>query len=255
MNASQALAALDAAICQWDRDVRTLAQAISELIASENAGLLAGPTPARMQWTPRATLVSRELSTDFMARHTGALGAGATLAAEAFEPGTDLLPWWLSAVPAPVRLSQKMSPSTVRSYDHQHQPYFVQVRERADSALWGPYVDYLCADEYVMTLAAPLMIPAAPLGAHAEHNTHAAHTERRVGVAGFDLRVEDLESLLMPWLMRLPRNSALLSGAGRVLLANSGQFLVGERPSPGQHHLVEVGPPGLGLRLLSVSAS
>lgn len=68
--------------------------------------------------------------------------------------------------------------------------------------LTGPYVDYLCTDDYTVTITTPV---------------HVADT--LVGVVGVDLYVARLEQVLLPVLVDAPRPSTLVNASGRVVLS------------------------------------
>lgn len=75
----------------------------------------------------------------------------------------------------------------------------------------GPYVDYLCSDEYTITIAAP-----AEIGGE------------RIGVAGLDLLVEAVERELTPRLTALGRKVTLTNSVGRVVLSTDHQWATGD---------------------------
>jgi hypothetical protein len=62
----------------------------------------------------------------------------------------------------------------------------------------GPYVDYVCTDEYVVTSTAPVLVAG-----------------RMVGVVGVDTLVETLEETLLPIVG--PAEATVVNDHGRVL--------------------------------------
>ena len=82
--------------------------------------------------------------------------------------------------------------------------------------LWGPYIDYLGFEEYVLTFTAPFSV-------HGKFS----------GVAGCDIRLVDLEPLIMRSLRAVHRDAALVNASNRVILGNSGAYLVGEQDKVG----------------------
>lgn len=66
----------------------------------------------------------------------------------------------------------------------------------------GPYVDYLCSDEYTITLATPVFVAGA-----------------FVGVIAFDLLIEEVERQLVPQLDDLGIDVTLVNGVGRVVIS------------------------------------
>jgi hypothetical protein len=75
----------------------------------------------------------------------------------------------------------------------------------------GPYVDYLCTDDYTLTLTAP---------------AHDADG-RMIGVVGADLYVNDIERILLPAVRRAGRRAVLVNAAGRVVVASDGSRATG----------------------------
>lgn len=68
--------------------------------------------------------------------------------------------------------------------------------------LTGPYVDYLCTDDYTVTITTPVRV---------DHEL--------VGVVGVDLYVARLEQELLPVLVESTRPSTLVNASGRVVLS------------------------------------
>jgi hypothetical protein len=102
--------------------------------------------------------------------------------------------------------------------------------------MWGPYVDYLGLDEYILTHTAPIQVGGS-----------------FVGVAGCDIRIRKLEEIFMPALRAIPGDAALLNESRRVVVGNSGAYLVGERlrSIPSDKQLIPIDVPHLGFSLLS----
>jgi hypothetical protein len=67
----------------------------------------------------------------------------------------------------------------------------------------GPYVDYLCTDDYTLTSTMP-----------------AFHDGRMIGVVGADLYVNDIERALLPAVRGAGRHAALVNASGRVVVAS-----------------------------------
>lgn len=80
----------------------------------------------------------------------------------------------------------------------------------------GPYVDFICTDEYTVTLTSPVSVAG-----------------RVVGVVGADVFVESLEQILLPGLRRLHPEASLVNRVGRVVVSAdpqlpAGRLLVGD---------------------------
>ncbi|MEZ5190029.1 MAG: cache domain-containing protein [Schumannella sp.] len=67
----------------------------------------------------------------------------------------------------------------------------------------GPYVDYLCTDDYTLTSTVP-----------------AYQDGRMIGVVGADLYVNDIERALLPAVRGAGRRAALVNASGRVVVAS-----------------------------------
>ncbi|WP_225211019.1 cache domain-containing protein [Microbacterium commune] len=75
----------------------------------------------------------------------------------------------------------------------------------------GPYVDYLCSDEYTITVA----VPASDGG-------------RLLGVAGLDLLVAEVEREIIPRFASLGQQVTLVNGVGRVVVSTDPRCATGD---------------------------
>jgi len=75
----------------------------------------------------------------------------------------------------------------------------------------GPYVDYLCSDEYTITIAVPVISDGTPLG-----------------VAGLDLLVSEVERELTPRFAALDQQITLTNGVGRVVVSTDPRCATGD---------------------------
>ncbi|PRA80420.1 cache domain-containing protein [Microbacterium sp. MYb66] len=75
----------------------------------------------------------------------------------------------------------------------------------------GPYVDYLCSDEYTITIAVPAEVDGL-----------------RIGVAGLDLLVAAVERDLTPRFAALGREVTLTNGVGRVVVSTDPRWATGD---------------------------
>lgn len=101
-------------------------------------------------------------------------------------------------------------------FDYTKREWFRVPQTTGDRHVTGPYVDYVCADEYVVTSAVPVLVEGG----------------RMVGIVGADQLVETLEDLLLE----------VLSDAGATLVSDHGRVIASadHRVAPGT--LVELGP-------------
>lgn len=75
----------------------------------------------------------------------------------------------------------------------------------------GPYVDYLCSDEYTITIAVPVEVD-----------------DIRIGVAGLDLLVAAVERELLPRFSALGPQVTLTNGVGRVVVSTDPRCATGD---------------------------
>lgn len=76
--------------------------------------------------------------------------------------------------------------------------------ETAQPHVTGPYIDFLCTDEYVMTFTHPVvLLQGGPV----------------VGIVGADISVQSLERKLLEPLTALGPNATLVNKAGRVVVS------------------------------------
>lgn len=219
------------ALTSWIRGVSTEVEKLSRNVATRLEGNLVGKS--RVDKTALVGL--DELSLKFLTRNTFAVGAGTFFTAESVEEGSRTLEWWSRKESGAIsRLDLDQTPGSHRFYDYEKLPFFSTAASTGEQTLWGPYVDYLGFEEYILTFAAPFSV-------------HGKFT----GVAGCDIRIKDLEPLIMPTLRVVPGDAALVNASNRVILGNSGRYLVGERiksGSPDQHRMA-LDVPHLGLSL------
>lgn len=75
----------------------------------------------------------------------------------------------------------------------------------------GPYVDYLCSDEYTITIAVPAEIDG-----------------ERIGVAGLDMLVAEVERDLLPRFAALDRAVTVINSIGRIVVSTDPQCATGD---------------------------
>lgn len=111
--------------------------------------------------------------------------------------------WWTAGSP-PSQLFISLDPAAENFLDYTRQSWFTVPRDTGRRHINGPYVDYLCTDEYTLTFT----IPVFRAGAFA-------------GVVGADVYVREFERAVRPRLRSLGREAALLNAQGRVIVSNS----------------------------------
>ena len=203
--------------------------------AARMAGLWAD-RPRPFGLTPGDTLKLERQAGEFLAAHEFVVGAGVIFSTEAIKGNDGGLEWWIRRQERVEKLEFDLTPGGERFYDYQNMPFFALASRTGHQTAWGPYVDYLGLDEYILTYSAPIQLGG-----------------RFAGVAGCDIRIRTLEEIFMPVLRAIPGDAALINGSGRVVVGNSGAYLVGERirSTPVGSEATPVDVPHLGFSLLS----
>lgn len=121
------------------------------------------------------------------------------------------LEWWQQGSDGGVRpLLLDLDPEHSAYSDYTHWDWFALPRDTGQRAVAGPYVDYLCSDEYSLTLSAPVQMDG-----------------RFVGVAAADVYLRHFEGAVVPLLQRLPGASYLVNARGRVAASADPAHLAG----------------------------
>ncbi|WP_234438690.1 hypothetical protein [Streptomyces sp. NRRL S-340] len=121
------------------------------------------------------------------------------------------LEWWQSTAEGGVRpLLVDLDPGRSAYADYTHWDWFALPRDTGLRAVAGPYVDYLCSDEYSLTLSAPVRVAGG-----------------FAGVAAADVYLRHLEAAVLPLLRRLPRAAHLVNARGRVAASADPAHLAG----------------------------
>ncbi|SDS34218.1 cache domain-containing protein [Actinoplanes derwentensis] len=119
------------------------------------------------------------------------------------------LEWWMG--PGPTRLELDLDPTSDTYVDVQRQQWFTIPRETGRRHVTGPYVDYVCAEQYALTFTEPI------------HDDDGAFA----GIAGADVFVADFERALRPALRTVGSPTALVNTHGRVVAGTTAQHLAG----------------------------
>ena len=188
----------------------------------------------RMRASVAALFAAGPVTTDQLSAHIEAgtlaflrdptlLGSGFVAAPDALSDRRLYLAWWQGA--GRDFLGEAEVPATGEAIDYTRQPWFRTPERTGKLNIAGPYVDFICADEYVMTTTLPVYAGG-----------------RMVGVAGADTSVETLETLLLPGLREL----------GATLVNSHGRVVVSADPHRATGDMIGVPVQGDADRLLSV---
>ncbi|MFF9238786.1 cache domain-containing protein [Streptomyces sp. NPDC014801] len=121
------------------------------------------------------------------------------------------LEWWQCGPEGDVRpLLPDLDPEQSAYSDYTHWDWFALPRDTGRRAVAGPYVDYLCSDEYSLTLSAPVRSDG-----------------RFVGVAAADVYLRHFEAAVLPLLRALPVPARLVNARGRVAASADPAHLAG----------------------------
>lgn len=211
-----------------------------ELAANKMSDSLSRRMAGRTKIIDSDLLDLPDVSRSFLEGHVSAVGAGAIFAVASVSKAQGVLEWWLRDDAGSISKRQfDLVPDTDGFYDYEQQPWFTIAARTGHMTLVGPYVDYLGMGEYILTLTVPLYVNG-----------------EFVGVTGSDIRVRDLEGALVPALRALQTDAALLNSQDRVIVGNSGRFLVGDRVTntPTGARKVALAVPGLDLHLLYLTS-
>jgi hypothetical protein len=157
-------------------------------------------------------------------------GAGFVAAVGELKDARRWLEWFSGdAEGRPQRLVVQTDPHGEYFYDYTQMPWFTVPRDTGRRHVTGPYVDYLCTNDYTVTFTVPVFVAG-----------------RFVGVAGCDVGVGAAEKALMPALCSTRHRSAVVNRDGRVLASNSARHVCGELVrSPEVASVWESAPSGL----------
>ena len=163
-------------------------------------------------------------------------GCGLIFAQSALGTDNGQLEWWVREEESRfARYSFGVVPGGDRYYDYSHHEWFTRAFIDGETAIVGPYIDYLGIEAYVVTITVPAEID-----------------DVRIGAVGNDLQVADMEAALLPELLRSTTEVALVGARGTVLFGTSSKFISGDfvPPEVDGYESVAVGPDGAGLRIV-----
>jgi hypothetical protein len=141
-------------------------------------------------------------------------GAGFIAAMDLLSDAPSHLAWWQGSDRRKLVFPAQ---SVKQAIDYRELEWFRVPSTTGEAHVAGPYVDYLCSDEYTMTAAAPVVVDGT-----------------FVGVAGLDVLVDTVERRLTPPLRALGAPLLLVNGVGRVLVSTDPRFAAGDVLRPGR---------------------
>lgn len=110
------------------------------------------------------------------------------------------LAWWLGGAAGIRRLATIDDPSNDQFRDYTTLEWWRFPARTGARHLTGPYVDYVCTDDYTVTITTPVAVEG-----------------RLLGVVGMDVLVDRLERELLPLLQRAGTPVTVVNASGRVV--------------------------------------
>ncbi|HEX4246794.1 MAG TPA: cache domain-containing protein [Pseudonocardia sp.] len=132
--------------------------------------------------------------------------------------------WWTNAPSGtPTQLFISLDPGSEYFLDYTRQSWFTVPRDTGRRHITGPYVDYLCTDEYTLTFTLPVL--GGP------GTDPAAGGQGFAGVVGADIFVREFEHATLGRLHALAvdrsARAALVNAQGRVIVSTSARQATG----------------------------
>ena len=122
------------------------------------------------------------------------------------------LAWWLGSPEAEVQRLATVDDEAADGFrDYTALEWWRVPFSTGDPHLTGPYVDYLCTQDYAVTLTVPVMVDGSFLG-----------------VVGCDALVSRLEDQLLPVLRRLAAPAAVVNASARIVTATDSRHEPGD---------------------------
>jgi hypothetical protein len=169
------------------------------------------------------------------------IGAG-FVAAPRFLSDTDWhLAWWLGhsntfgvgSTPAGIRRLEAEEDERSESFrDYTNLEWWRVPAATGTRHITGPYVDYLCTDDYTLTLTVPT-----------------THDGDMVGIVGADIYVTDIERMLLPRVRAIGEPASIVNSAGRVVVSTDPHRATGSLLRTDDLRVLECGDTGLRLAL------
>lgn len=166
---------------------------------------------------PRSRDLGIEATVVALLRRAGErlVGAGYVAAPGVLRDEAHWLEWWTATGPPARRRTRRLvvqsDPAADDFRDYTTLPWFRGPQRTGERQVTGPYVDYLCTDEYTLTFTAPVQVAG-----------------RFVGVVGADVEVRWVEDRLTGELLAGGLPATVVSSSGRVLTSTVGSLTTGD---------------------------
>ena len=144
------------------------------------------------------------------------VGAGLVVAPDVLADARHWMQWWTrDDAGRPRQLQPELDAEEESFFDYTVLPWFTVPRDTGRRHVTGPYVDWLCTQEYTLTFTVPVF------------GTHPERGRCHLGVVGADIVAGWLERRLLPLLHRMDGPVALVNAEGRVVVANRPALVTG----------------------------
>ena len=140
------------------------------------------------------------------------VGAGFVAAAGVMADARWHMAWWQGARAERLQIDEEDAAGEA----YARREWFARPMEQGISHLTGPYVDFLCTDEYTVTVTVPVV-----------------RNGRSLGVVGADVLAATLEESLGRQLRLVSPGAALLNSHGRVIVSADPTLAAGTLLLPG----------------------
>lgn len=146
-----------------------------------------------------------------------AAGAGFLANAGLLGPERSYIAWWQGEEMEHVDALANFSPNSISRYVKSE--WFRIPVETGRAHVTGPYVDFLCTDEYVLTFTHPVFCqPDGPVA----------------GIVGMDVTVQRLERGAVPGLRRIGDRATLVNADGRAIASAAPEIAAGDLALAGE---------------------
>ncbi len=139
-------------------------------------------------------------------------GAGVVVAEGLLVDRERFLEWWRRGPDGFERFILNVDPQVDGFYDYADMEWYRGPRDEGRRVVAGPYIDYRCADIYVLTFTRSVAAGGSFLG-----------------IAGADVPMALFESELVPALRRLAPDAVLVNPERRVVAASRARWTIGAK--------------------------
>lgn len=185
--------------------VQPVADAYAELVASRRA---AGRAPHHDDLADLRGYICAVLLEH---RHWVA-GAGVVVTPGVLADRPRWLEWWWLRGGRPEPLRVNLDETAADFFDYTSAEWYALPAATGGRHAAGPYVDHLCTNQYSVTLTSPVRSDG-----------------ELVGVVGADVLVSSLEAAVLPTLLAIGPDAALVTADGRVVASASPDLAPGHR--------------------------